>query len=96
MNTRRFKINCDKHFVGFIFISDNNPHYPDCKVGLIWPFGKKGKCTPEEMEQGGQMSVHDIYDIKTTDEEIQNDLIKRANIDTIDCKHFEITRVKVK
>lgn len=90
MNTRKFKMLCDRQFIGFIFISDNNPRFPDCKVATIWPFQRQGNWTTGDLELVGQRTITDIYDTRTTDEEIQNDLIRRANINRDACKNFQI------
>jgi hypothetical protein len=90
MNTRKFKILCDSLFIGFIFISDNNPRFANCKVATIWPFDRQGSWTEGDLELVGQRTITDIYDLLATDEEIQNDLIGRANINRNDCRTFQI------
>ena len=73
MNTRKFKILCDGQFIGFIFISDNNPNFPNCKVGIIWPFERRGNWTTNDLELIGQQQITDLYPTDTSDEDIQND-----------------------
>lgn len=90
MNTRKFKIICNDQFIGFTFISDSNPRFPNCKVATIWPFNRQGNWTTGDLELVGQRSITDIYELETSDEEIQNDLIVRADIDRNDCRSFEI------
>lgn len=90
MNTRKFKILCDGQFLGFIFISDNNPRFPNCKVATICPFTKQGSWTTDDLELVGQNSITDFYDLKTTDENVQNDLIVRTNINLEECGNSQI------
>lgn len=90
MNTRKFKIICNGQFIGFIFISDSNPRFPNCKVATIWPFNRQGNWTTGDLELVGLRSITDIYELQTSDEGIQNDLIARAEIDSNDCRSFEI------
>ena len=88
MNTRKFQLLCNGQFIGFIFISDNNPR--SCKVALIWPFQRQGSWTAEDLKLVGQSLIIDFYDLQTTDEEIQNNLIKQAKIARDDCSTFQI------
>lgn len=90
MNTRKFKIICNGQFIGFIFISDSNPRFPNCKVATIWPFNRQGNWTAGDLELVGQRSITDIYELQTIDEGIQNDLIARAEIDRNVFRSFEI------
>lgn len=88
MNTRKFQLLCNGQFIGFIFISDNNPR--SCKVALIWPFQRQGSWTAGDLELAGQSLITDIYDLQTTDEEIQYNLIRQARIDCDACRTFQI------
>ena len=90
MNTRKFKLICNGQFVGFFFISDNNPRFPNCKVATIWPFTRQGNWTTGDLELVGQRSITDIYELQISDEIIQNDLIGRAGIDRTECNTFDI------
>jgi hypothetical protein len=90
MDTRKFKILCDGQFIGFIFISDNNPRFPNLVIATIWPFEKRGNWQVGDLELVGQRTINDIYDIGTIDSDIQNDLIRRANIDRDSCSNFQI------
>jgi hypothetical protein len=92
MNTRKFKIICEGQFIGFIFLSDNNPRFPNCKVATIWPFSRQGNWTTGDLELVGQRSITDMYDLQTTDIEIQNDLLIRAEINRNSCNSFEIVQ----
>lgn len=89
MNTRKYKILCDGLFIGFIFISDSNPRFPNCIVATIWPFERQGKWTAGDLKLVGQRAIIDLYEMGTNDEEIQNDLTKRANFSHDTCKKFE-------
>ena len=90
MNTRKFKILFDGQFIGFIFISDNNPRFPNCKVATIWPFERRGTWTEGDLELVGQQQITDLYDINTSDDDIKGDLVQRSNINPDDCRNFEI------
>ena len=90
MNTRRFKILCNGSFIGFIFISDSNPKFPKSKVATIAPFEKQGSWNEDDLELVGQRTITNIYDIITTDKDIQHDLLQRANVNPADCVNFQI------
>ncbi|NLL27701.1 MAG: hypothetical protein GX259_02800 [Bacteroidales bacterium] len=90
MNTRKFKLLCDGQLIGFIFITDNNHRFPNCKVASIWPFQRQGSWTAGDLELAGQSLITDIYDLQTTDEEIQYNLIRQARIDCDACRTFQI------
>jgi len=90
MNTRKFKLLCEGQFLGFIFIADNNPRFPNCKVASIWPFQRQGSWTAGDLELVGQSLITDIYDLQTTDEEVQDDLIEQARINRDACRTFQI------
>mgnify|MGYP006919533278 CR=1 FL=1 len=90
INTRKFKLLCDDQFVGFISIADNNPRFPNCKVASIWPFQRQGSWTAGDLELVGQSLITDIYDLQTSDGEIQNNLIEQARIDRDACRTFQI------
>ena len=90
MNTRKFKIICDGQFIGYIFISDNNPRFPNCIVATISTFESRGNWNEGDLELVGQRTITDIYDTNTTDNEIQNDLLIRANINREECNNFQI------
>jgi hypothetical protein len=90
MITRKFKIICDGHFIGFIFVSENHPNFPNCKVATIWPFNSQGNWTNQDLELVAQRSITDIYEIHITDLEIQNILIEIVNIKKSECIEFKI------
>jgi len=90
MNVRKFKILCDGQFNGFIFISDNHPKFPKCKVATIWPFERRGNWTTGDLELVGQQQITDLYDISTTDNQIKTDLVERSSINPNDCVNFNI------
>jgi hypothetical protein len=90
MNTRKFKIISDGQFIGFIFISDKNPRFPNCIVATISPFERRGNWNEGDLELVGQRTITDIYDTSTTDNEIQNDLLNRANINQEECNNFQL------
>jgi hypothetical protein len=90
MDSRKYKILCDGQFIGFIFISDKNPKFPNCIVATIWPFEKRGNWTLGDLELVGQRNITDIYSLGTFDEEIQDDLLQRANINRQSCNNFQI------
>jgi hypothetical protein len=90
MTTRKFKIICNRLSIGFIFISDNNPLFPNCIVATIWPFERQGNWTTGDLELVVQRTITDIYNTGTTDELIKNDLMERANISIDSCHNFEI------
>ncbi len=90
MNTRKFKMLCNGQFVGFIFITDNNPSVPGHKLATIWPFEKKGSWTTGDIELTGRRHIIDVFPVTMTDEQIQIDLIYRTNVPG-DCPTFTIT-----
>ena len=92
MATEKFKILCNGHFIGFLFISADNQRFPNLKVATIWPFEKRGSWTIDDLEIVGQEHITDIYEINTSDEEIKNHLIQRTKINPKECNSFEIVR----
>lgn len=80
MNTRKFKMLCDGQFVGFIFITDNNPKFPGHKLATIWPFERQGSWTEGDIELTGRKHIIDVFSLDKTDEEIQTDLINRTEV----------------
>ena len=90
MNTRKFKIIADGQFRGFIFFSDNNPHFPNCKVATIWPFDRIGNWEDDDLEIIGQRNITDLYQINIEEDVIINQLIERANINRGDFQQFQI------
>lgn len=80
MNTRKFKMLCDGQFVGFIFITDNNPNIPNQKLATIWPFERQGSWTTDDLELTGRRHIIDVFSLTRTDEQIQEDLINRTNL----------------
>lgn len=80
MNTRKYKMLCDGQFVGFIFITDNNPIVPEGKLATIWPFEKYGNWTTDDIEVIGHQYIMDVFPSAKTDEQIQEDLISRSSV----------------
>ena len=89
MHTRKIKILCDGQFIGFIFIADTNPRFPDCIVGTIWPFERRGTWSVGDLELEGLRTITDIYNVNSTDEEIKMDLLRQANINPDGCRNFQ-------
>lgn len=90
MNTRKFKMLCDGQFVGFIFITDNNPNVPGHKLATIWPFERRGSWTTGDIELTGRRHIIDVFPLTMTDEQIQEDLINRTNVRD-NCRTFTVT-----
>jgi hypothetical protein len=90
MSTRKFKIICDGQFIGFIFISGNNSKFPNYIVATISPYERRGNWNEGDLELVGQRTITDIYDINTTVNEIQNDLLNRATINQGKCIDFQL------
>lgn len=74
MKTRKFRLFKNGHLIGLIFISDNHPNFPNCKVGTILPFKIEGHWTNNDLKIIGQDMVTDIFDIEITDETVKLDL----------------------
>ena len=70
---------CDGQFVGFIFITDNNPNVPG-----------KGSSTTGDIDLTGRRHIIDVFPLTMTDEQIQNDLIIRTEVRG-NCRTFTIT-----
>lgn len=79
MDIKKFKIYLKTQFVGFIFISDNHPDYPNCKVGTIWPFISQGSWTENNLEWIGQNLINDLFDKNESDTSIQQRLAKQVD-----------------
>ena len=80
---------CDGQFVGFIFITDNNPNVPGTKLATIWPFERKGSWTTGDIELTGRKHIIDVFPLTMTDEQIQNNLINRTEV-CGNCRTFTI------
>lgn len=81
---------CDEQFVGFIFITDNNPNAPGYKLATIWPFERKESWTTGDIELTGRRHIIDVFPLTMTDEQIQNDLFIRTEVRG-NCRTFTIT-----
>ncbi len=90
MNTRKFKILCDGDSIGFIFISDDHPTFPNCKAATIWPFELRGTWTANDLELVGHQLITDIFEIDTSDDEVKDNLVQRSNINPDNCNNFII------
>ncbi|MFW6247416.1 MAG: hypothetical protein ACOC22_04585 [bacterium] len=93
MNTQKFKMLCDGQFVGFIFITDKNPKVPGFKLATIWPLEKQGSWTTGDLELTGRKHIVDAFPIEMTDEQIQENLIKRTNIRN-NCTTFSVDQAE--
>ena len=93
MKTVSYKLTCNGELLAFIFISEKHPDFPNCKVGIIFPFVRQGNWTTGDLELAGKKLINDIYNTSTTDEEIQKSLISRADLTSNVCDNFKIETV---
>jgi hypothetical protein len=79
METRKFQLFQKGHIIGLIFISDNHPNFPNCKVGTILPFKIEGEWTNNDLKIIGQDTVTDIFELDITDDTVKQELANRID-----------------
>ena len=92
MNTIKYKLVRDEKFLGFIFITDNNPNIQDFRIGTIWVFSNVGNWEDGNLEFIGNCYLTDIFQINLNDSQIQQSLLLRtdvANFDNIVINQYE-------
>lgn len=80
MNTRITNCSCDGKLI-FILIADNNPDYPNLKIGAILILSI---IENSNLETNNPETTNNIYSNDTNDDEIRKDLKNRAGINC-DC-----------
>lgn len=79
METRKFKYKRNKTLDGLIFISENHPQFPNCKVGTIIPAGDMGSILKNQ--------ITNLYNSEIQDADIQLNLLELLGLDPA---HYEI------
>ena len=79
METRKFQLLSKGQIIGLVFISDNHPSFPNCKVGTILPIKKEGTWTNNDLSIIGQNTVTDIFELPISDEEVKLELASRVD-----------------
>jgi len=90
MNTRVYRVFCEGSEIGRLFVTDDNPAFPNHTLATLWIIIKTGQWELGTLELNASRSFTNIFPIgRFTDDEIAQEMLRLAGKN---CATVRITR----